>query len=111
MSKTTTFNCEYCGTEKTVFSAHYKAAEHHYCSVKCKGLAKRVDTSIIPMIDNCQRCGNEMIEKDRLILSNYTCSTLCKSCREIRDNKNHLAKNLKRAEFVKKFNSMFGGKK
>jgi len=70
----TTFNCDYCGKEKTVRNNSYTNRKHHYCSVECH--CKSLKTGDIV---ECFVCGKEVyrqrhdIEKHNKFFCSHKC--------------------------------------
>jgi hypothetical protein len=73
-------NCEYCGKEIKKTFYRYNRAEHHFCSIKCRGLFNRKYNSFVKLSEHIEillespKYGNKicLIDlKDEHILKEY----------------------------------------
>ena len=53
-----TFNCEWCGKEKTDNLLHYNKSEHHFCSMKCNSMY--YGNKKLKINNVCKECGNNI---------------------------------------------------
>lgn len=79
--------CEQCGKVIQKMKCHYKKAEHHYCSIKCRSLWLSIHNSGVNnkqykrVIFKCEVCGKEAAQIESMYYrhKNHYCSAKCAS--------------------------------
>lgn len=83
-----TFNCDYCGKEKTILLKQYLRSKNHFCSVKCKNLSQQKDNNKNELghIHKCPSCNKDFWVRNYRYLDylngktkNLFCSRECKA--------------------------------
>lgn len=86
-TKHITFNCEYCGNEKTQPITVFMKAKNHFCSVKCKNLSQQIgnNTNQLKFVHQCGNCTTDLEVQNHIHLKltngeqkNIFCSYECK---------------------------------
>ena len=68
-----TFNCEYCGKEKSVSKSSFNKTKHHFCNKECYDKWQNQKITF-----NCEYCGKEKsVKKSKLGKEHNFCSIEC----------------------------------